>query len=119
MSIDTLAVARRLESAKLPREQAEAIAAVFHESETTTFANLATRSDLQTAIDGVRQEIESFRKEFRGEIDVLRRELLGEVASLRKETENNLKLLEQRMTIKLGMMMVGAIAVMATLMKLL
>ncbi len=101
MSIDTLAVARRLESAKLPREQAEAIAAVFHESETTTFANLATRSDLQTAIDGVRKEI------------------LGEVMSLRKETESNLKLLEQRMTIKLGMMMVGAIAVMATLMKLL
>ena len=101
MSIDTLAVARRLESAKLPREQAEAIAAVIHDSEAATLANLATRTDLQTAIDGLRKEI------------------LCEVISLRKETESNLKLLEQRMTIKLGMMMVGAIAVMATLMKLL
>ena len=101
MSIDTLAVARHLESAKPPRGQAEAIAAVIHDSETTTLANLATRLDLQTAIDGLRKEI------------------LGEVMSLRKETESNLKLLEQRMTIKLGMMMVGAIAIIATLMKIL
>lgn len=101
MSIDTLAVARRLESAKLPREQAEAIAAVFHESETTTLANLATRADLQASIDA------------------LRKELAAEIEALRKEMTSELKLLEQRMTIKLGMMMVGTVAVMATLTKLL
>ena len=97
MSIDTLAVARRLESAKLPREQAEAIAAVIHDSESTTLANLATRAELQNGLDRLSKEIET----------------------LRPETNADLRPLEQRMTIKLGMMLVGAIAVMTTLAKLL
>ncbi len=97
MSIDTLAVARRLESAKLPREQAEAIAAVIHDSESTTLANLATRAELQNGLDRLSKEIET----------------------LRRETNADLRPLEQRMTIKLGMMLVGAIAVMTTLAKLL
>ena len=108
MSIDTLAVARRLESAKLPREQAEAIAAVFHDSEAATLANLATRADLQAGLEALHRAIELVRKHARADNEPLRREMMAE-----------LKLLEQRMTIKLGMMMVGSIAIVATLTKLL
>lgn len=137
MSIDTLAVARRLESAKLPREQAEAIAAVIHDSEAATLAGLATRLDVQNGIETVRKElqngIEIVRKELQisndtlvKQIELTRREGGSEIQSVRKDIEalrremlTESKLLEQRMTIKLGMMMVGAIAVIATLIRLL
>ena len=53
--------------------------------------------------------------ELRGEIAELRTELRAEIASVR----NEMRALEQRMTIKLGSMMVVAIAIVTTLVKLL
>jgi polyhydroxyalkanoate synthesis regulator phasin len=133
MSIDTLTIARRLEAAKLPREQAEAI----RDSEMASFALLATKADIgeiRAEIEALRREltgeIEALRRELKGEIDALRKEvsgeigtlrkeMSGEIGALRKETMGELKLLEQRMTIKLGTMLMAAVALMAALVKLL
>ena len=126
MGIDTLTIARQLEAAKLPREQAEAIATAIRDSETASFALLATKADIvevRAEIEVLRKElkaeIEALRREFRGEIDALRKEMIGEIGALRKEMAAEMKLLAQRMTIKLGTMLVAAVALMAALVRLL
>jgi hypothetical protein len=101
MSIDTLT------AAKLAREQAEAIATAIRESDAATVAQLATKADL----DAHRAELEL-------EIDGLRKQMHAEIEALRKETSSELKLLKQRMTIKLGTMPAGAVALMPALVKL-
>jgi hypothetical protein len=66
------------------------------------------------------------REELRGEMATLRNELRGEMASLRqdvdglrRETRADLAQLELRMTVKLGTMMAGAVAITAALARLL
>jgi hypothetical protein len=119
MSIDTLTIARRLEATKLTREQAEAIATAIRESDAAALAQLATKAQLDARHNELKGEIEALRKELKGEIDALRKELLGEIDALRKEFTSELRLLEQRMTVKLGTMLVGAVVLMAALVKLL
>lgn len=122
MGIDTLSIARRLEAAKLPREQAEAIASAIHDSDRLALDQLATKADigeLRAEIAELRGEIDALRKDTKAETDALRTEMIGKLDSLRKEVMSELKLLEQRMTIKLGTMLVAAVALMAALVKLL
>jgi vacuolar-type H+-ATPase subunit C/Vma6 len=115
MSIDTLAVARRLEAAKLPRDQAEAIASAIHESDTAALAQLATKAELGEFRAETKAELGELRAETKAEFAEIR----AEIDALRKELTSELKLLEQRMTIKLGTMLVAAVAPMAALVKLL
>ncbi|NJM90765.1 MAG: DUF1640 domain-containing protein [Myxococcales bacterium] len=106
--IDTPTIARRLEAAKMPREQAEAVATALRESELVVLAELATKADL-----------EHVRLELKADIEAVRKELKGEIEALRKELSAEMRLLEQRMTIKLGSMLVIAVGVTAALVKLL
>jgi hypothetical protein len=104
MALDTLTIVRRLEAAKIDRQQAEAIADVLHESEAGALADLATKADL---------------REVKADLKALEQRLEGRIDALRAEMEARFESLEQRMTIKLGSMIVVALGVMAVLVKLL
>ena len=90
ITFDTHKFVRRLQSAGFQANQAEAMADAFREAQQE--GDFATRSD----IDGLKREIE--RLEIR--------------------MENGFETLEQRMTIKLGGLMVVAVGAVATLMKM-
>ncbi len=97
MAFDTLKFSKRLEEAGLTAAQAAGSAAAFAEAIGELVAQLVTKQDLAM----LRQEVKS-------EISALRHEMKGDIAQL-----------ELRMTIKLGSMMAGSIALTAALVKLL
>lgn len=126
VAFDTLKFARALrERAHLSAEQAEGLSEVFAEA---VQGGLPTRADLQglegsvkaefvavraeiaafqaetkTEFAAVRSEIAAFKVETRNEFAAARSEMKTDFASVRSE----MKLLEQRMTIKLGAMLVA------------
>jgi hypothetical protein len=95
--IDTLSIVRRLEAAKMPRQQAEAVAAPIRDGASTSFAELATKLDLEH----------------------LRTALKDQIDALRTAMRAALRLLEQRMAITLGSMLVVAMGATAAVVKLL
>ena len=148
IAFDTLKFAKRLKEAGFTEQQAEALAdaeAEFIEQNLATKRDIA---DIKRDIADVKRDIKELEVTLRNEIkqldvtlcneikqlDVtLRNELKqldvtlrGEIKQLdvkieqiRSDLARDLKDLEYRMTIKLGTMMVVAVAAMATLVKLL
>jgi DNA anti-recombination protein RmuC len=122
MALDTLTIVRRLEAARIDRQQAEAIADVLRESEAGALADLATKADLRE----IRADLMQVKDGLRSEMGALEQRLQGEINALRAEMESRFdkvdarfESLEQRMTIKLGSMIVVALGVMAVLVRLL
>lgn len=89
ITFDTLRYANRLKAAGVPSEQAEALAEVFQNN----LKELATRGDL----------------------NLLQQALKADISQIKADMVQ----LEQRMTIKLGSLMVVAIGVVATLVSVL
>ena len=147
MLIDTLSYANRLKEAgmasALAEEQAMVMSEVLHENITP----LATSSELQSVAKVLGGEIQAVEIALRGEIKVLEKTLRGEIqaaeTALRgeikaveialrgeiqtldaeiKHMDHNIRqellLLEQRMVIKLGGMMVLSLGILTTLTKL-
>jgi len=108
VAFDTLRFSQRLEEAGLSAAQAAGIAAAFAEAIAELVAQLATKHDLVL-----------LRQEMRAEHAALRQELKSEIVALRHEVKADIAQLELRMTIKLGSMMAGSIALTAALVKLL
>ena len=104
VAFDTLRFSRNLAEAGLAPAQADGIAAATASALAEVVGQLATRDDLA-----------SQNQAFRSEIAALRQETKAEIAALR----HDLRELELRMTIKLGTMMAGAVALTAALVKLL
>jgi biopolymer transport protein ExbB/TolQ len=126
IAFDTLKFAKRLKEAGFTEQQAEALAdaeAEFIEQ------NLATKrdiDDIKRDIADVKRDIKELEVTLRNEIKQLDVTLRSEIKQLdvkieqiRSDLARDLKDLEYRMTIKLGTMMVVAVAAMATLVKLL
>ncbi|WP_288585523.1 hypothetical protein [uncultured Methylobacterium sp.] len=141
VAFDTLKFARALrERAHLSAEQAEGLSEVFAEavhgglpmradlqslegSAHTEFAAIrsemaafkaetrnefaAVRSEMKTEFAAVRSEIAAFKLENRNEFAAVRSEMKTEFAVVRAD----MKLLEQRMTIKLGAMLVALVGI--------
>ncbi|MGY2049463.1 hypothetical protein [Methylobacterium sp. JK268] len=102
-AFDTLKLARTLrDSARFPAEQAEGLAAALAEA---VQDGLPSRSEVQAEFASVRtemrEEFAAVRTEMREEFTAVRSEMKAESTSIRSE----LKLLEHRMTIKLGGML--------------
>ena len=136
MLIDTLSYANRLKEAgmasALAEEQAMVMSEVLHENITP----LATSSELQSvakvlggeiqAVEtALRGDIQTVEKTLRGEIQAVEIALRSEIQTLRTELKHmdhnirqELLLLEQRMVIKLGGMMVLSLGILTTLTKL-
>lgn len=104
VAFDTLRFSRNLAEAGLAPAQADGIAAATAGALAEVVGQLATRDDLASQNQALRAEIAAVRHELKAEIEGLRRDLAE---------------LELRMTIKLGTMMAGAVALTAALVKLL
>jgi hypothetical protein len=94
VTFDTLKFARTLEAAGVPAPQAEAIATAVRDS--TESADLVTRKDLQIELQPIKSELGALRQEFKADLSEL----------------------EQRMTVRLGAMLVVAVGAVAALVKL-
>ena len=148
IAFDTLKFAKRLKEAGFTEQQAEALAdaeAEFIEQNLATKRDIADikrdiadvkrdikelevtlRNEIKQLDVALRNEIKQLDVTLRGEIKQLDVTLRGEIKQLdvkieqiRSDLARDLKDLEYRMTIKLGTMMVVAVAAMATLVKLL
>ena len=104
VALDTNRIVQRLRAAGFDERQAGTFTDVFVETRSVELADLATKADLKAVDDGLRAEIARLEH---------RIELLEQSMNARFES------LEQRMTIKLGLMLVAAVAAMTTLAKLL
>ena len=130
IAFDTLKFAKRLKEAGFTEQQAEALAdaeAEFIEQNLATKRDIAdVKRDIKELEVTLRNEIKQLDVALRNEIKQLDVTLRGEIKQLdvkieqiRSDLARDLKDLEYRMTIKLGTMMVVAVAAMATLVKLL
>ena len=119
VAFDTLRAARKLrDEGGFDERQAAILVDTFAEGMTET---LATKADLEKTETALRADIETLRGDLekteaslRGDLEKTETALRGELKTLRGEMRE----LEQRMTIRLGAMMVGAVALIVALIKL-
>ncbi len=107
-NFDSLTYANRLKAAGMDGGLAEVQASVMTEVIQDHFHNLSTK-----------QEVQQLSLDLRKEMNLLGQDLRKEIQLLRLEVQKDMQLLEQRMVIKLGSLMVLAIGVVATVVKLL
>ena len=137
VAFDTLRAARRLrDEAGFDERQAGVLVDTFAEGMTETLATKADvealrgdlekteaslRGDLEKTEASLRADLEKTEASLRAELGVLRGDLEKTEASLRADLgllRGQMRELEQRMTIRLGAMMVGAVALIVALIKL-
>jgi len=129
-NFDSLTYANRLKAAGMDGGLAEVQASVMTEVIQDHFHTLSTKQELQQVSLDLRKEInlmgQDLRKEInlmgqdlRKEMNLMGQDLRKEMQLLRLEVQKDMQLLEQRMVIKLGSLMVLAIGVVATVVKLL
>ena len=109
VAFDTLRAARKLrDEGGFDERQATILVDTFAEGMTET---LATKVD----VDLLRGDLEKTEKALRADLEKTEKALRAEIDTLRGEMRE----LEQRMTIRLGAMMVGAVALIVAIIKLL
>jgi ketosteroid isomerase-like protein len=144
IAFDTLKFVKRLKEAGFSEQQAEALAEAEADLFETTLASKqdiadlkreietartelkreieAVRTELKHEIETVRtelkREIETVRTELKHEIETVHTELKREIEAVRVKLEYEIRAAEQRMAMKLGSLMVVAVGVVATLVKL-
>jgi hypothetical protein len=129
MQLDTLSYANRLKAAGMASALAEEQAMVMSEVLDSNLSPLATRTELQSMEKALRGEIQAVEIALRGEIQNVEKTLRSEIQTVEKTLRTEIKtldhnihqellLLEQRMVIKLGGMMVLSLGVLTTLTKL-
>jgi len=107
-NFDSLTYANRLKAAGMDGGLAEVQASVMTEVIQDHFHTLSTK-----------QELQQVGQDLRKEMNLMGQDLRKEMQLLRLEVQKDMQLLEQRMVIKLGSLMVLAIGVVATVVKLL
>jgi hypothetical protein len=100
MAFDTLKFSHRLQQVGVSREQAEAHAELARDM---VIAELATKGDLAATSKDLQVEIKTVSKDLQGEI---------------KDVQADIRLLEQRMTIRLGAMLAAAVGIVVAAQKL-
>ncbi len=107
-NFDSLTYANRLKAAGMDGGLAEVQASVMTEVIQDHFHTLSTK-----------QELQQVSLDLRKEINLMGQDLRKDMQLLRLEVQKDMQLLEQRMVIKLGSLMVLAIGVVATVVRLL
>ena len=123
VAFDTLRAARKLrDEGGFDERQAAILVDTFAEGMTET---LATKADLESTEGALRAEIEKSEAALRNDLEKSEAALRGDIETLRGDLEkteaslrSEMRELEQRMTIRLGAMMVGAVALIVALIKL-
>ena len=106
-NFDSLTYANRLKAAGMDGGLAEVQASALTEVIQDHFHSLSTK-----------QEVQQLNLDLRKEIQLQGQELRKDMQLLRLEVQKDMQLLEPRMVIKLGSLMVLAIGVVATVVKL-
>jgi septal ring factor EnvC (AmiA/AmiB activator) len=120
---DTLILSRKLAAAGMATEQAQGVAAAIAE---TLGEQIATQRD----VADVRRDLESVRRDLTTRIDQVETKLSTRIDQVEAKLSARIDLMdagfraelrqsEQRQTIRLGLMLAGGLAVVATLLKLL
>ena len=108
LHFDSLSYANRLKAAGMDAGLAEVQASAMTEVIQGQSQNLSTK-----------QEVQQLGQDLHKDMQSLRVELQKDMQSVRVDFQKDMQLLEQRMVIKLGSLMVLAIGVVATLVKVL
>lgn len=119
---NALAYSKELERAGFSREQAEATINVFFKF---MEYNFATKTDLTEANYDLKSSMTQLRVELKKEMNDLRTELKAEMNELRIELKTEISdiryqisALENKMTIKFGLMQAATIGILAAIIKL-
>ena len=118
-NFDSLTYANRLKAAGMDGGLAEVQASVMTEVIQDHFHTLSTKQELQQVGQDLRKEMNLMGQDLRKEMNLMGQDLRKDMQLLRLEVQKDMQLLEQRMVIKLGSLMVLAIGVVATVVKLL
>lgn len=78
---------------------------------------IAIRQEIENFKIELRQEMESFKVELRQEMESFKKDIHHELTSFKQEFSHSMKELELRMTIKLGSMLVIALGIFTTIIK--
>jgi hypothetical protein len=117
-NFDSLTYANRLKAAGMDGGLAEVQASALTEVIQDHFHSLSTKQEVQQLSLDLRKEIQLQGQDLRKEMQLQVQELRKDMQLLRLEVQKDMQLLEQRMVIKLGSLMVLAIGVVATVVKL-
>ena len=117
-NFDSLTYANRLKAAGMDGGLAEVQASALTEVIQDHFHSLSTKQEVQQLNLDLRKEIQLQGQDLRKEMQLQVQELRKDMQLLRLEVQKDMQLLEQRMVIKLGSLMVLAIGVVATVVKL-
>ncbi len=117
-NFDSLTYANRLKAAGMDGGLAEVQASALTEVIQDHFQSLSTKQEVQQLSLDLRKEIQLQGQELRKDMQLQGQELRKDMQLLRLEVQKDMQLLEQRMVIKLGSLMVLAIGVVATVVKL-
>jgi len=118
-NFDSLTYANRLKAAGMDGGLAEVQASVMTEVIQDHFHTLSTKQELQQVGQDLRKEMNLMGQDLRKDMNLMGQDLRKDMQLLRLEVQKDMQLLEQRMVIKLGSLMVLAIGVVATVVKLL
>ncbi|MCY3985842.1 MAG: hypothetical protein OXF23_02210 [Candidatus Dadabacteria bacterium] len=97
-----------LREAGVPEKQAEVHLRILHD---VIESNLATKRDIEELKTKLKRDIEELKTELKRDIEELRTELKRDIQEVRRD----MKELEQRMTIKLGGLIVVTIGIIVAL----
>ena len=117
-NFDSLTYANRLKAAGMDGGLAEVQASALTEVIQDHFQSLSTKQEVQQLSLDLRKEIQLQGQDLRKDMQLQGQELRKDMQLLRLEVQKDIQLLEQRMVIKLGSLMVLAIGVVATVVKL-
>ena len=119
IAFDTHKYVKRLTAAGMPEPQAEAIA---DEQRALIEGQLATKRDLKEMDNALRHDLEGLRRDMKEMETGLRRDLEGlrrDMKEMETGLRHDMKEMEQKLTIRLGGMLVAGIAAVAALVELL
>ncbi len=112
---DTLKLADRLEAGGFTAEQARTFAATL--AEAASGAELATKADVSGSETALRRDLVALETAVKSDVDQLRTAVKSDIDQLRTMVKSDLVDLEQRMTIRLGGMLVVAVGVLLAAMR--
>ena len=113
---NALKYTERLEKAGFTREEAEATTHMVLETMTDNFSTkddlklsvIALRADMKAMEQSIRADMKAMEQSIRADMKIMELSLRAEIQELRAE----MKQMESRLTLKLGGMLIAAIAVM-------
>ncbi len=96
-SFDTLAFAKNLETAGMPRPQAEVIASVQLQSHASMLEMLATKKDIEEMQAATKKDIENLQAATKRDIENLQAATKKDIESLRTETKKDIEILRMEL----------------------